>query len=49
MTVASYAMRDCSMQRPDFDARIIVFDGICHVCSGWVNSLNDIESIHHFS
>jgi predicted DCC family thiol-disulfide oxidoreductase YuxK len=23
------------MQRPDGDARIIVFDAVCHVCSGW--------------
>jgi predicted DCC family thiol-disulfide oxidoreductase YuxK len=27
------------MQRPDENARIIVFDGICHVCSGWVRFL----------
>jgi predicted DCC family thiol-disulfide oxidoreductase YuxK len=27
------------MQRPDSNARIIVFDGICHVCSGWVRFL----------
>ena len=28
------------MQRPDPGARIIVFDGICHVCSGWVRFLS---------
>jgi predicted DCC family thiol-disulfide oxidoreductase YuxK len=27
------------MQRPDPAARAIVFDGICHVCSGWVRFL----------
>jgi len=27
------------MQRPDPAARVIVFDGICHVCSGWVRFL----------
>lgn len=27
------------MQRPDTAARVIVFDGICHVCSGWVRFL----------
>jgi predicted DCC family thiol-disulfide oxidoreductase YuxK len=27
------------MQRPDPVARVIVFDGICHVCSGWVQFL----------
>jgi predicted DCC family thiol-disulfide oxidoreductase YuxK len=27
------------MQRPDLGARVIVFDGICHVCSGWVRFL----------
>jgi predicted DCC family thiol-disulfide oxidoreductase YuxK len=27
------------MQRQDSNARIIVFDGICHVCSGWVRFL----------
>jgi predicted DCC family thiol-disulfide oxidoreductase YuxK len=27
------------MQTPDPDARIIVFDGICHVCSGWIQFL----------
>ena len=24
------------MQVPDANARVVVFDGICHVCSGWV-------------
>jgi predicted DCC family thiol-disulfide oxidoreductase YuxK len=28
------------MQRPDPGARVIVFDGICHVCSGWVRFLS---------
>ena len=28
------------MQRPDPNSRIIVFDGICHVCSGWVRFLS---------
>ena len=27
------------MQRPDPGARIIVFDGICHLCTGWVRFL----------
>ena len=27
------------MQRRDSAARVIVFDGICHVCSGWVRFL----------
>jgi predicted DCC family thiol-disulfide oxidoreductase YuxK len=27
------------MARPDSNARIIVFDGMCHVCSGWVRFL----------
>jgi predicted DCC family thiol-disulfide oxidoreductase YuxK len=27
------------MQRLDPGARIIVFDGICHVCSGWIRFL----------
>lgn len=27
------------MQRRDPAARVIVFDGICHVCSGWVRFL----------
>lgn len=27
------------MLRPHVDSRIIVFDGICHVCSGWVRFL----------
>jgi predicted DCC family thiol-disulfide oxidoreductase YuxK len=24
------------MRQPDLNTRIIIFDGICHVCSGWV-------------
>jgi predicted DCC family thiol-disulfide oxidoreductase YuxK len=28
------------MPRPDSTARIIVFDGFCHVCSGWVRFLS---------
>lgn len=28
------------MPRPGSTARIIVFDGICHVCSGWVRFLS---------
>ena len=28
------------MPRPDFKARVIIFDGICHVCSGWVAFLS---------
>jgi predicted DCC family thiol-disulfide oxidoreductase YuxK len=28
------------MQRPDAGARVIVFDGICHVCSGWARFLS---------
>jgi predicted DCC family thiol-disulfide oxidoreductase YuxK len=24
------------MPQPDVNTRIIIFDGICHVCSGWV-------------
>ncbi len=27
------------MQRPDLGTRVIVFDGICHVCTGWVRFL----------
>jgi len=27
------------MPRPDPGARIVVFDGICHVCSGWARFL----------
>lgn len=27
------------MQRSDVHARVIVFDGICHVCTGWVRFL----------
>jgi len=27
------------MPRPDPGARVIVFDGICHLCSGWVRFL----------
>jgi predicted DCC family thiol-disulfide oxidoreductase YuxK len=27
------------MQRLDPSARIIVFDGICHLCSGWIRFL----------
>jgi predicted DCC family thiol-disulfide oxidoreductase YuxK len=27
------------MPRPDINARIIIFDGICHNCSGWVRFL----------
>jgi predicted DCC family thiol-disulfide oxidoreductase YuxK len=28
------------MERPNSNARIIVFDGVCHVCSGWVGFLS---------
>ncbi|MGA2778125.1 MAG: thiol-disulfide oxidoreductase DCC family protein [Steroidobacteraceae bacterium] len=28
------------MPRPDLHARIIVFDGICHLCCGWVRFLS---------
>ncbi len=31
------------MQRPYSNARIIVFDGFCHVCSGWVRFLDSHE------
>ena len=27
------------MLQPDVNTRIIIFDGICHVCSGWVRFL----------
>jgi predicted DCC family thiol-disulfide oxidoreductase YuxK len=27
------------MSLPDRNARVVVFDGICHVCSGWVQFL----------
>jgi predicted DCC family thiol-disulfide oxidoreductase YuxK len=27
------------MPQPDLNTRIIIFDGICHVCSGWVRFL----------
>jgi predicted DCC family thiol-disulfide oxidoreductase YuxK len=27
------------MQWPDSSVRIIVFDGICHLCSGWIRFL----------
>jgi len=27
------------MQRPDPGVRVIVFDGICHLCSGWIRFL----------
>lgn len=27
------------MPQPDVNTRIIIFDGICHVCSGWVRFL----------
>jgi len=32
------------MERPNSNARIIVFDGICHVCSGWMRFLECIGS-----
>jgi len=34
------------MQRPDSNSRIVVFDGICHVCSGWVRFLERHRSSH---
>jgi predicted DCC family thiol-disulfide oxidoreductase YuxK len=34
------------MQRPDPAARAIVFDGICHVCSGWVRFFLVRHGIH---
>ena len=27
------------MVRPELNPRIIIFDGICHICSGWVRFL----------
>src|SRR6202034_2478297 len=39
VSVESCATRDFSMQRLDPNLRIIVFDGICHVCSGWIRFL----------
>jgi predicted DCC family thiol-disulfide oxidoreductase YuxK len=27
------------MPSPDLNARIIIFDGVCNVCSGWVRFL----------
>jgi len=27
------------VSRPDINTRIIIFDGICHICSGWVRFL----------
>jgi predicted DCC family thiol-disulfide oxidoreductase YuxK len=35
MMAAPLAMGSYWMQRPDTNARIIIFDGTCHVCSGW--------------
>jgi predicted DCC family thiol-disulfide oxidoreductase YuxK len=37
--IASCVAKDSSMQQPDPGARVIVFDGICHVCSGWIRFL----------
>jgi predicted DCC family thiol-disulfide oxidoreductase YuxK len=34
------------MQRPDSNSRIVVFDGNCHVCSGWVRFLERHRSSH---
>jgi predicted DCC family thiol-disulfide oxidoreductase YuxK len=34
-----YGLKGSLKPQPDPDARIIVFDGICHVCSGWVRFL----------
>jgi predicted DCC family thiol-disulfide oxidoreductase YuxK len=36
---ASRDMKDCSTLRLDPKSRIIVFDGICHLCSGWIRFL----------